>query len=119
MSENPLGCSAVRIRVRNVEGGVGDLTHAGEALYVEGVMRGEWAEGQALRVQGRLVRHASIYSPSLSASCLARTSVKIIPPSPRMRPPQKARPAYLESVVCIDQPRRKSPTVNQTAYSSP
>jgi hypothetical protein len=39
----------VGIWVRNVESGVGDLTRAGEALDVEGVVRGERTEGEALR----------------------------------------------------------------------
>jgi hypothetical protein len=54
---NPLGCPAVRIGVRDVEGGVGHLTRSGEALDVERVVGNERAERETLGVKRRLRVH--------------------------------------------------------------
>jgi hypothetical protein len=41
---DPLGSSAMRIRMRNVERGVGDFAHTGQSLDVERIISDEWAQ---------------------------------------------------------------------------
>src|SRR5688572_9666163 len=57
VSENPLGCGAVRVRMRNRQRRVSDLAHASQSLDIERVVGYKRAESQALRRESRLVGH--------------------------------------------------------------
>src|SRR5687767_819320 len=57
VSENPLGCGAMRVRMRNRQRRVSDLAHASQSLNIERVVGDEWTKGQALRRESGLVWH--------------------------------------------------------------
>lgn len=92
---DPFFGTAMRIRMRNVEGRVGDLTKPCQPLDIEGVVSDEWSEYQSLGGQSRLVMDDARFEFRLHAG--ARKELFVIHRESRREtgePPARGREGF-------------------------